>query len=118
MSEVKVIKGKNVERPKASAATLNKIFLTTDAPKTVYIGIQSSALQYAWYNVSSGTVDASDVLYDGSAWLTPVSNVQEALDYLYSNGGGGGNSSPDVLIDCGTITAPNENVLIDCGTII
>jgi len=26
-------------------------------------------------------------------------------------------SGTDVLIDCGTITAPNENILIDCGII-
>ena len=33
---------------------------------------------------------------------------------------GGGPTSPDVLIDCGTILTPSptDNVLIDCGTII
>lgn len=29
----------------------------------------------------------------------------------------GGGTSSNVLIDCGTILAPNENVLIDCGAI-
>jgi hypothetical protein len=28
------------------------------------------------------------------------------------------NNSPDVLIDCGTITEPSDNVLIDGGSII
>lgn len=32
--------------------------------------------------------------------------------------GGAGSISPDVLIDCGTITAPSENTIIDAGTII
>lgn len=34
------------------------------------------------------------------------------------SGGGSMVNTPDVLIDCGTITAPSENVLIDCGTIV
>jgi len=27
-------------------------------------------------------------------------------------------NTSDVLIDCGSFTAPNENVLIDCGSFI
>jgi len=27
-------------------------------------------------------------------------------------------TTSDVLIDCGSFTAPNENVLIDCGSFI
>lgn len=42
-------------------------------------------------------------VYDGAAW-----------DVVSSSGA----NTPDVLIDCGTITAPSENVLIDCGTIV
>lgn len=30
----------------------------------------------------------------------------------------GGGTTSNVLIDCGTILAPNENILIDCGSII
>lgn len=30
----------------------------------------------------------------------------------------GGSNGTNVLIDCGSFTAPNENVLIDCGTIV
>lgn len=83
-----ILKGKNSERPRASAKTLDKFYLTTDS-RSVKIGIALSAKEYGWFDVS-GPIDAGDVSYDGSAWATPVSNVQEALDYLYANLSGSG----------------------------
>lgn len=83
-----ILKGKNSERPRASAKTLDKFYLSTDV-RSVKIGIALSAKEYGWYEVS-GPIDAEDVSYDGSAWATPVSDVKQALDYLYTNLGGSG----------------------------
>jgi hypothetical protein len=90
------------------------------------------------FTISSGyTPGLLDVYYNGShlseseytatdgLTLTLSSGVYESGDVIDVVAGvpyvnipvmpGGTNSN--VLIDCGTITAPNENVLIDCGAI-
>lgn len=47
--------------------------------------------------------------------------IYNSTTELWENGpqtGGTTSTTSDVLIDCGTFTAPNENLLIDCGSFI
>jgi hypothetical protein len=112
---VGILKGKNSQRPRASEATLNKFFLATDYPRNTKIGVAISAKEYAWFDVGSSVIDAENVIYDGSLWATPVTNVDEALDYLYANIGGGGSDLATTLA-AGNTTGTNDIILSDNGS--
>jgi hypothetical protein len=51
---------------------------------------------------TGSTGGGTKYLADDMTWKTVIS--------------GGGSSGPDVDIDCGSFTAPNDNTSIDCGT--
>lgn len=115
MSGFGIIKGTAAKRPKPSAATLDKFYVTTDVAGEVLIGIMDSRIGYAWYPITGGTIYAEDVEYDGSLWVTPVFNVSDALDWLYANISGGASSLAATLA-VGNTTGLYDIILSDNGS--
>lgn len=110
----KVIQGLNAERPAWSASYFGQFYAPTD-DNTLWLATVSR-----WKNVSGLTLaqimallTAENVSYVDNEGIG-ATNVQDAIDWLINHR----NPGPDVLIDLGTILAPNDNTLIDCGTLI
>jgi hypothetical protein len=120
MADFKIIRAKAEERPIPSNLNKGCLFIPTNVG-TFSGYIHKPEVYYSdgvkWYLILEQLLAENiEYLYN----IAPLSftNVEEALNWLIANSGGGGSTSPDVLIDCGTIANPNDNVVIDAGSII
>lgn len=115
--EFQILVDKSTNRPVASNLNAGLLFIPYD------VGFPG-ALQKPEIWLSDGRswrvvlaqMLAKNVGYSYTINGNTFTNVDEALTYILQNLFGYP-SSPDVLIDCGTIANPNDNVVIDCGAI-